>query len=348
MSKVYILGAGASKFADFPLGRGLGIFLKREGEVRHNDIQTKKDVASFFRIADIVCNELGWSKDDIQDFEWLFTEIDLALQKEETLKRFGSNADSVLEAQRACKRLISLAFKARSSQLFLPIFKDQTSKNGCADENFVELKNKWAKRINHGDTIITFNWDCLQEMILWKERKWNYRDGYGFEIESENGNPSQVLILKLHGSCNWAVGSLGDPNINVDYLSDMFPGTYNHYSSSEPYGTLDHQPISSDFGEMLVNPSYLKNPFNIPALVLVWEQAYQRIAKAEEIVVIGYSLPDADLAAITMLSLALRKSPLSNFKFVGNSAFGRWVEFGSKLEKEVEQAADSFEKYLNS
>ena len=41
----------------------------------------------------------------------------------------------------------------------------------------------WASRLRKGDTIVSFNWDLLHEVALFRHGKWHYSDGYGFVSE---------------------------------------------------------------------------------------------------------------------------------------------------------------------
>lgn len=63
----------------------------------------------------------------------------------------------------------------------------------------------WSATLRAGDVIITFNGDLLLDTTLWRAGVWDYSDGYGFAgpVEGSRG-PSSILLLKLHGSVNWA------------------------------------------------------------------------------------------------------------------------------------------------
>lgn len=173
-------------------------------------------------------------------------------------------------------------------------------------------------------------------MIFCCKGKWHYRDGYGFEIAGEDENKSsQILILKLHGSCNWT------PYLNVDYLNIICPHKSEFSTSKNSWDT-------SDYGEALINPSYHKNPFELPVLKNLWNQAQNKIEEADEIFVIGYSLPEADKHAEDMFSQALKRSSINEIKFVGGSAYSRWENFGASLEKRVIKIGNRFEDFVDN
>jgi hypothetical protein len=94
---------------------------------------------------------------------------------------------------------VASAFQYKSSQL---LNKDSTT----AHDDFTTISAAWVEHLNPGDTLITFNWDLLQEILLRKAEKWFYEDGYGLQTTPEKPlNPTPITILKLHGSCNWAL-----------------------------------------------------------------------------------------------------------------------------------------------
>lgn len=136
---------------------------------------------------------------------------------------------------------------------------------------------KWAERVSSGDVIISFNWDLLQEIALWKAKKFDYSDGYGFKdrleadpmsyeaLEQTATTPSPVRLYKLHGSVNWAQ-ERGDKEPSILGLQHFFPGgrfnTYKEYLKE----------IAPDLGRILIIPSYLKT-VSASFLVQIWNHA---------------------------------------------------------------------------
>ena len=52
------------------------------------------------------------------------------------------------------------------------------------------------------DVVVTFNYDDSLERELRRRGLWDVSQGYGFPL-GKSGQPSPVLVLKLHGSINW-------------------------------------------------------------------------------------------------------------------------------------------------
>ena len=123
------------------------------------------------------------------------------------------------------------------------------------------------------------------------------------ELDEGRGNDQQgespVKIFKLHGSCNWSIRHRNDQEFAINYRDILF-------AEDIPRNENIAQDSSADFGFSLVQPSYIKDPAQIPLLNQTWLQAQQTIIAAEEIIVIGYSLPPPDGPSRTMLSLALK------------------------------------------
>ena len=64
------------------------------------------------------------------------------------------------------------------------------------------LCDQLAQRTWHGDVVLTFNYELSVERSLQAAGLWHVNDGYGFRLTLEGGT-SPVRVLKLHGSTNW-------------------------------------------------------------------------------------------------------------------------------------------------
>jgi len=160
--------------------------------------------------------------------------------------------------------------------------------------------------LSQGDTIITTNWDTLAERVLWQMRKWSPRDGYGFPkkftVSDSSVIPeySPVKVLKLHGSVGW-FGSAGAIYLRqANYLQYMFGSSIVKDISAPPNEGI---PISDP---VMIFPSYLKQ-LQGPIFQAIWSQASMALMQAETITVIGYSLPEADMAIRVLLNPARQR-----------------------------------------
>ena len=172
-------------------------------------------------------------------------------------------------------------------------------------------------KLRDGDTILTFNYDLACERALRTEGAWEIGDGYGFSLGVGMAPPSKTKILKLHGSTNW-LGILFDGNMGFCAASNVFgPSpclfgerdfTYLGYSGDV------RDPLCKGLSRAggdpaLILPTLHKNFFHQTTFGreweffwnCIWEQAQQSLHSAEKIVMIGYSMPEADERARELL-----------------------------------------------
>lgn len=189
------------------------------------------------------------------------------------------------------------------------------------------------------DVVLTLNWDTIAERVLGELGRWNPTTGYGFEhplvlgstpggrANSAELHPSEIPVLKLHGSFGWysrLVGGL--------YFGDMFLTEFGFERDARPLYIKD--PLAPSYGPeedpVLLYPSYLKKLDN-KELQTVWQAAKRALDEADEIEIWGYSLPASDTAVRTLLNvLAFRLEQEEAAVVVHNpnaEARARWAEF---------------------
>ena len=346
MTTVYILGAGSSRFTGFPLATELWNFLKRE--VDQAGLQTRELGRQWLGAVDKVITHFRAYQPSVEppDLELILTLVDLAEMQGGILGSLDLTSVDIERARYAFARLVSSAFQWHAYLIRSQIF-EETNRGLTLDRDYVrDVIWGWAEQVSPGDTIVTFNWDPLHEMILWRSHKWHYRDGYGLKVDRTPEVQSSVLILKLHGSCNWALRHPNDPKPCVEYVPDLFTEAGNNCETNLPLGA------SADHGESLVLPSYLKDPTQKPALLPVWEKAACTLQSAESVIALGYSLPTADIPTRTMMTLALkRNSRLDALKVVlgcdrGAAAYARWADFCAAVGKRVQPVYKTFEDFV--
>ena len=180
-----------------------------------------------------------------------------------------------------------------------------------------------SQRISAGDRIVTFNYDVSLECALISARRFGVKNGYGSSFVATWDEPdSEITVLKLHGSINWIgsvfggiqgfssfVNSLGDRPF-VDNTESFLP-TYPSRvldTSFRGGGVANEAPT-------LILPTYEKK-YSVSTSVgdewgdfykSLWAQAAESLESSDRIVMIGYSMPQADTRARALLLWADNK-----------------------------------------
>jgi ABC-type transporter Mla MlaB component len=185
----------------------------------------------------------------------------------------------------------------------------------------------FGRKVCPSDVVITFNYDATLERVLWQQRKWSPTNGYGFEAgfqkSPDDKTPvplpeSEVTVLHLHGAIGWyekpywrpgyvptsggavdrkdiAPGPIGTPvALDPMFLRDLdIPGV----DASLPTRPADEHNV-------FIHPSFIKSYDEGPRQVFIkqWRMAADFLKEADEIHIIGYSLPEADSASLTLLA----------------------------------------------
>jgi hypothetical protein len=196
-------------------------------------------------------------------------------------------------------------------------------KSICRQRREAPLYKAFASRVAKGDRIITFNYDVSLENELIGGRKFGVKNGYGFGADWDEAD-SEVKVLKLHGSMNW-IGSIFDGRTHstsgcdlphslgrrpfVDNLLAVSVGREepvpDSFFRAYPSRVLDKKfpggGVASD-APTLVFPTYEKK-FSVktfggnewaPFYECLWSQAAESLEHSDRIVIIGYSMPEAD------------------------------------------------------
>ena len=278
-----VLGAGASLHAGYPLAHALGAALSDWVE------QTRPAGCGGYRKSIARLRELYGNLDN---FESIMTD----------LLQIRPPADRLTETER-------------------PIVIQRIEE--AIRECFNEIRHRPAPlydslarhRIRSGDTVITFNYDLGIERSLRSAGRWEINDGYGFQITNDSPS-SAVRVLKLHGSTNWRGlinGGTTAFQIRRNSLGSrpvlLFPPDLEYLQYPEFEDPLRRNVGSAASLSALILPSLNKTFYHETSFGREWEpfwdglwrQAEESLSNAEAIVVIGYSLPDADERARALL-----------------------------------------------
>jgi hypothetical protein len=315
MSRVSVLGAGASKFAGYPLALDLWRFARDEsgGEVMA-DKRHKEVVDAFDRIF----RAIPPPEPDRPNLEETCTLLDLADLRVSPL----SLKD--IDWRRLRPMLVGMiaeAFQWYEYKLQVEVIEGRPARGlqgtysfnlGLERSRVLAVVDRWTALLNEGDTIITFNWDLLHEAALWRAAKWHYNDGYGFACSDSSGDArSPIRMLKLHGSVNWAQQDERDLHPAIEHKKDFFRG------AEDGVGIYTRGARNWNQGRWLITPTYLKDPSSNRLLLDLWNQASDALVHAHELTVIGYSLNRADAPARQLFASALvRNRHISEIRVV--------------------------------
>jgi hypothetical protein len=174
--------------------------------------------------------------------------------------------------------------------------------------------------------VITFNYDSLTE-LAWRiyaapsnfgpdkphSPRW-WKDLYpipitdiGRRLSLTFGNMSPqdgMDLLKLHGSLNWRYsgpdGAQGDP------LFDVLGGNPPAWTAESLAPTETAQREAYDLVPMIIPPTAVKSPYYGNAMLRAnWRYAREALKGADELVMMGFSLPASDALVSAMLAAEL-------------------------------------------
>jgi hypothetical protein len=285
----YVLGAGASAHVGYPLTATLGRDLLARMKA---DDGTNPE---FPYAAAILENEFG----QIPDFEQILTKL------------AALHSDCDLGSCNCGKCVTQNNIKFYLTRALIEFFAQIRENAARAYERFS------SEVVKPGDCVITFNYDVSLDRALQQSHKWNISNGYGFPFTSE-GTQSTIKLLKLHGSSNWyarfhgAVTGYGEAGPGDNYLNRPVIGK----KDLDFLGYKDRlDPLFGDGSgcpPLIILPTPSKNFYLefTPSKEMsrlfdsLWLQAEKAIARSQEIVICGYSMPDADTAALNLLQKA--------------------------------------------
>lgn len=279
----YVLGAAASVHAGYPLCSEL--WPKMSVWV----VETQSPDSDFRKAIDEIATLSG----PVADIESVLTDVDLgqgafqALEKGVRWKTMGT-----------IRRCVRAYFKSIHD-----------SHRGAA------LYEAFARTVNKGDVVLTFNYDTALENELIRAGKFCVREGYGFPAKWD-GLDSEVKVLKPHGSINWIALLFGGRRNSFQSADSLGRQPYIDNNDSAltkyPNRVLDNSFPGggvTDGATTLVLPTHEKR-FSVRTSLgnewssfyqFLWSEAARSLELSNRIVIIGYSLPKADCMSRSVL-----------------------------------------------
>lgn len=249
---------------------------------------------------------------------------------QDAVRIFGTNFDATLETMFATveqiRRMVQATRETRSFRLaelnairrrlllaLAALFEEaltvRETDRGRTEMRKCDYMEKFVSQIiRQGDTVLTFNYDCVIDHHLRKfgSGKWNARYGYGFRLgprgshltgeakwqpEKPAKRDETVRLLKLHGSLHF-------------WIEDPEEEEYRVTLKERPYV---YQGRGMRF--TIIPPEYMKR-FEAGAFRDLWNHAFKAVAKADNLVFVGYSLPMTDAHATALFRTGVRENGL--------------------------------------
>jgi len=172
---------------------------------------------------------------------------------------------------------------------------------------------EWC-RPAHDVVVVTFNYDFALDFAFR-----SIRPGVDYGLDERRTHADALPLLKLHGSISWAECSV-DRAIVTQSFGDFMAGKSIAGMSgslkidfSTHFRSLSHCGNRVNAQPILVPPTWNKSSYH-GVLASVWATAARELAAADNIFVIGYSLPDTDVFFRYLYALGtVGKHPLERF-----------------------------------
>ncbi len=286
---VYVLGAGFSKEAGFPLSTDFTKdkefdYLKEKLKNEPKLVSKLEKIQSYvrYRIHNNFCSpSIESILNHVITAQYLFMES-------MTEKRKPYSAEKILD------------------NLLWYITKNLKEKTMDSKDNLLEEYETFLKKICKKDNvIITFNYDLVIENIL-KLLKKEYH--YGVD---ERHSKNSRLILKLHGSLNWIYCKKCGPVNRHDKIITFEPDT----KEICPLCKSDKiRPILVP--PMMAKDKQYNDKYFGPIVRETWSLAREVLSDATRIVFIGFSMADEDYFAQGLFKLSQGMNTNKNRKFI--------------------------------
>lgn len=292
-NKVFILGAGASKSAGAPLINeffGNGVFHLKHGSASPDKLDNYKNFSAYLK--------------DKYDFD-INNQDPFTFVENTKIENTKINIEQILsdiEEGISCGNK-NLENARKEAVRFVFITLENAVKDGSKNNCYPDFVKKKIDVINNDCTIITFNYEIMLERAL----PLGYFS-YGIDIDKDKNITfpnyekyfkNNLLLLKLHGSLNWAVCS------RCSELYLFWSKRYDDISKEKC------KSCSSNLETVLIPPTrvksnHLKNLWKGVGLEKLWKIAKEKITSADEITIIGYSFGEYDYEATGLILGAIK------------------------------------------
>lgn len=317
---VFILGAGASQEGGAPLMMeflDIARILYRANQGARPRFRTVLDaVGELQRVH-------SKAQYDLVNVESIFAAFEVA----KVIKRLGSIAENNIPS--LSEDLKYLIAETIEETLHFPVRQDGVMLPPKPYGEFVTMVNRIVSAHKRSVAVITFNYDVACDYAFYRSVT---PVDYALQIRESS---FETPLLKLHGSLNWATcptcGDIVAWPIG-DYVSGLerdLPNPENVTLRISRYlNRFVHcrqgQPLTGEV--VIVPPTWNKSDYHM-AITSVWQRAAKELSGAENVFVIGYSLPDTDAFFRSLYALgSIGPLPLERFHVFNPDRSGRTEE----------------------
>jgi hypothetical protein len=287
---VFVLGAGASA----PFGVPTLIRVFQDSAARR---YLQRDTFLYEKL-----NELFWSPRGITlDTSHLSLSVEeiLTLVRDYEFQAYGAPPLLGEEAERFKRSLYVLIKKA--------VYDGKSTRGG-----FLNPIIQFARRTFRHVTWASFNWDCIFEASFYYSSGPHryYRSNPHLIVNLNNWrNPhNKHLFLKLHGGINWWYDNGAIYYLPFGMQPDL-DQRWQEYEENRATGT-----------PVILEPSYYKYEDPIyQHLKIQWQRFVEELLEADVVIILGYSLPEADIEARKVLSIGFQGNPNARYIVINRS-----------------------------
>lgn len=300
-NNVFILGAGASVDSGAPV---MSNFLDLAEDVHKKT--PRSELEDVLNAITQVRPLYARARLDLENIENLFGLVDMAVQ----IGRFpGRQGDEVLDLRNNLVSLIemtlhnSVRFSIRQTRIqphgSYVDFVDFLSEIGAPKPvDFLEVMRGKRESFDFQSSLITFNYDLALDFAIGRNVE------YGLSDVLAEG----LSLFKLHGSLNWGFCErCNEPAVTPveSYRSGIPRGAESNFVIRE-----FARPTCSGCGSAvtvfpsIVPPTWSKGGRQ-SVVQNVWRHAAEAISRADNVFVIGYSLPESDFFFRFLYSLSI-------------------------------------------
>lgn len=232
-------------------------------------------------------------------------------------ERPAESIERVLAAAEQAERgLDPMTVEGFAAAIYSPVLRAQFAINR------VFRRIGWSFRINtlirylrkraepeHRQTFVSFNYDLALEHALEKATTWAPKNGYGLKLRwAAVDDPDEVpgpdllalrrrgdrtiTVLKPHGSLNWLLATRG--RFRLPFLAVTAEDRIRYIGTrvDHPYVSLPDR-LPTPVAPFIVPPTSHKNT-DLPLLRQIRALEQAAVESADEILILGWSMPDTD------------------------------------------------------